>query len=191
MGSILADNGVGLANIERGGSVTRFSAPDSLGTGDADFRSWSREPVPGVPSVMRNSAPEGRRPSGPGTGSSVRCLNGGGSVMRNSAPDPLGAGDADFRSWSREPTPGAPSVMRNSAPEGRRPSGPGAGSSVPKPASNLEDSRFPFTDSVPLNKLDTITSAEDSCKRFIAAAVGRAYLEEWIFSDAKNTDELG
>ena len=50
----------------------RFSAPDSLGAGDADFRSWPREPVPGEPSVMRCSAPEGRRPSGLGMGSSVQ-----------------------------------------------------------------------------------------------------------------------
>ena len=55
--------------------------------------------------------------------------------MRFSAPDPLGAGDAEFRSWSRVPVPGEPSVMRCSAPEGRRPSGPGMGSSVQKEAS--------------------------------------------------------
>ena len=59
-----------------------------------------------------------------------RKSNGGGSVMRSTAPDPLGAGDADFRSWSREPVPGGHWVMRSSAPQGRRPSGPGTGSSV-------------------------------------------------------------
>ena len=55
--------------------------------------------------------------------------------MRFSAPDPLGAGDAVFRSWSRESVPGEPSVMRFSAPEGPSPSGQGIGASVPNEAS--------------------------------------------------------
>ena len=136
----------------------RSTAPDPLGAGDADFRSWSRESVPGGHWVMRSSAPQGRRPSGPGTGSSVRRHHGGGSVMRCSAPDSLGAGDADFRSWSRVPAPGVPSVMRFSAPEGPSPAGQGKGSSVPKEASKnvglaqtheYAETAFPFNDFVP------------------------------------------